>query len=217
MNPRSSISSADCTASRDVIALQFRRVLRVLRESGRRVEVGEHLAGIHEHHANVEFPQLRAPALRHAAQRKLAPVVGGPPLRAPNGRGRTDVDDVAALPLDKMLCGLPCHQHGAGDIGGEHVFEAGEIHLDERLDHAEAGVVHQNVEVIEYLEQLPVGPQDVRFLCHVRADGMGANGSAGGGQPLVVAPRNGDFGAGPGQSPGNGETDAARSAGDQRC
>jgi hypothetical protein len=129
---------------------------------------------------------------------------------------RADVDDVAALPLDKMPGGLPCHQHGAGDIGGEHLLEAGEIHLDERLEHTEAGVVHQNVEVIEYLKQLPVGPEDVRFPCHVRADGMGTNCSAGGGQPLFVASRNGDFGAGLGQSSGNGEADAARAAGDQR-
>src|SRR6202023_789391 len=114
------------------------------------------------------------PALRHPAQRKLAAVVGGALRSAANSRRRADVDDVAAPPLDKMLCGLPCHQHGAGHIGREYLFKADEIDLDERLDHADAGVVYENVKMIEYLKQFLIGPDDVRLLCHVRIDGMGA-------------------------------------------
>ena len=110
-----------------------------------------------------------------------------------------------------MLCGLPRHQHGAGHIGREHLFKAGEVHLDERLDHADTGVVHQNVEVIECLKQFLVGPKDVRLLCHVRVDGVGADRLAGGGQPLFVAARDRDLRAGLGQCLRNGETDAARS------
>ena len=115
------------------------------------------------------------------------------------------------LPLDKMLCGLPRHQHGAGNIGREYLFKAGEIHLDKRLDHAEAGVIDEDVEMIEFLKQFLIASEDVRLLCHVRVDGMGAYRLAGGGQPLFVAARYRDLRARLGQCLRNRETDAVRS------
>jgi hypothetical protein len=62
-----------------------------------------------------------------------------------------------------------------------------------------------------YLKQFRIAPKDVRLLCHVGADRMGADRLAGGGQPLFVAARYRDLRAGLGQCLRNGETDAVRS------
>src|SRR6516225_4418097 len=111
-----------------------------------------------------------------------------------------------------MLGGLPRHEHGTGHICREYPFKTGEIHLDEWLVHADACIVHQNVEMIEYLKQFLVASKDICFLAYVCEDGMGPDRRAGGDQSFLIAARYRDLRAGLDQHLRNGETDAARSS-----
>ena len=63
-------------ASDRLFAAQLRCVGFLRNPCGSR-EVGNHFAGVDQHHADVEFPQLRAPAFRDAAQSELAAVIRG--------------------------------------------------------------------------------------------------------------------------------------------
>ena len=98
------------------------------------------------------------------------------------------------------------------DVGCKHALEAGAIHFDERPDHADTGIVHEYVEVIEYSKQFRVAAENVRLLCDIRVDGMSADRIARGDQVIVVAARNRDLRPGLYQCLCDGEADASRSA-----
>src|SRR5688500_2053096 len=92
-----------------------------------------------------------------------------------------------------MLCGFTSHQHGASDIGGKHAFEAAEIHLGERLEHADTGVIDEDVEVIELAKQLLVAAKNIALLPDIGVDGVSSDRSTCGVEPLLVAAGNGDL------------------------
>ena len=69
-----------------------------------------------------------------------------------------------------MFGRLAPHEHGTGDVGGEDRFEARAVRIDQALEGAEPRVVDQDVEVSKGLENLPIGPGDIRLIGHIGAD-----------------------------------------------
>ena len=193
----------------DVFTLQLARVLRGLRKAGPTREVGEHFAGIDQENAHVVFAKLRSPALRHSAQCELARVVGGALRRAAQRCSGGNIDQVAALALLEEPGCLARHEHHSGDVSGEDGVEAGAIHVDQFLKHADAGIVDQDVQVAEFLLHLTKGPQDVGLVGDVRLYPDHAQRTCGFGQPFGVAPGDGDARARLFQYLGRGPADPA--------
>ena len=79
--------------------------------------------GSHQKDADVVLAELLPPAFGHAAQRRLAGVVGRAVRRAPVRRGRPDIHDVPAIAGNEMLGRLARHLYGSGDVGGEGALE----------------------------------------------------------------------------------------------
>src|ERR1700676_1489687 len=157
----------------DVFGPEF-GVVDLLREVGGGEEVGDHFAGVDKDDADVEFAEFGAPAFGHAAEGELAGVVGGAVGSAAETGGGGNVDDVAALAGDEVFGGFPGHEHGAGDVGGEGGFEALEIEVDEVLEDAAAGVVDQDVEFAEFLQDFAIGALYVFLVGDVGLDWMHA-------------------------------------------
>ena len=82
---------------------------------------------------------------------------------------------IAGFPLDEVLRGFARHEHHADDVGLQDRVELRAIHVNERTPLAECGVVHQNVEVAELVEELTIRPRDVVFAADVGLDRMRAN------------------------------------------
>ena len=57
-----------------------------------------------------------------------------------------------------------------GDVGGEGALEAREVEIHQFLEEAQAGVIDQNVEIAEFVQNLANGALDVGFLGHVGMD-----------------------------------------------
>ena len=71
------------------------------------------------------------------------------------------------LRLMKIFGGLARHQHRAGDIGREHRVEARAIEIHQVLEHAESGIVHQDVQIAELFVDFAIGPLHIGFLRNI--------------------------------------------------
>ena len=91
-----------------------------------------------------------------------------------------------------MLGCLAGHEHGAGDVGCEDGIEALAVHIHEVFERAQACVVDQDVEVIEFPQDFPVCSSDVVLVGGIRANGMRLQRFRRFRQPPLVASRYGD-------------------------
>ena len=104
-------------------------------------------------------PSRAAPLLK-SLHRPLGRAVGGEAGDAGEAQDRRDVDDGAARPHRRH--GVPGAEEDAVDIHRHALAPAFERDVEQRLDDADAGVVHQHVEAAEAIEDggdrgLPVG------------------------------------------------------------
>src|SRR4029077_14575759 len=74
-----------------------------------------------------------------------------------------DVNNIAALSRDEVLCGPAGHEHRARDVRRKHGFEAFTVKVNEVLEDPHPGIVHKNVEVAELLDDLAIRPLDIRL------------------------------------------------------
>ena len=153
VNPRSSISRIAFTicamsSLRSLVGLSFCVSPRLRRKAG------DDFAGIHQEHANVVLAQFLRASIRSCREARIC----WRNRRCRWARRERAVDAIfTMLPrccLTKMLGGFARHQHRAGDVGGETALEARAVEIDEVLEHAEAGVVHQDVEIAEFLRAI---------------------------------------------------------------
>ena len=115
-----------------------------------------------------------------------------------------------------MFCRTASHEHRSRDVRSEDCFEAGEVEIHKILESAEACVVDENIELAEFLQDFAIGAFDVGFLRYVRMNRMHAQGTCCVGKAALVAP--GDRHAGPAhrKGMGDGPSNAAAAAGNQR-
>ena len=154
---------------RNVFSPEFSWIF-LLRVSGCRGETRQHFAGIDQKHTDVVLAEFRAPALGHSSESEFARVIRRAVGRAPQARGGTNIDNVAAVPLDEMFRGFAGHQHGSGHIRGKDGFKTRAVHIDEFPEDARAGIIHKNVQFGECLKDFAVRPNNVGFVCNIGPD-----------------------------------------------
>ena len=96
---------------------------------------------------------------------------------------------------DEVAGGFPRHQHRPGDIGGEHALEAGQLHVHERREHAEPGIVDQHVQMPEGGQHFANRPGGIGFFRHVGLNGVRADVPRGRLEARPIAPGDRDLGA----------------------
>ena len=101
------------------------------------------------------------------------------------------------------------HQHDARDVGGKDGVEAGAIHIDQFLEHADAGIINQDIQVTQLLLDFLKSPQDIGLIGDIRLYAYHAQRAGSFSQPFRVAPRDGDARARLCQYLGRGPADAA--------
>src|SRR5579862_8454256 len=136
---------------RDVFRAKFRRVL-FLGQSGSLVKTCQDFARVDKEYPDVMLPQLRTPAFRHSAKSEFAAIVGCAFWSPAQRGGRGDVYDVSALPLHENFCGFAGHQHRSRYVCRKHSLEFLAIEIYEILEHAGAGIVHENVKIAEFFQ-----------------------------------------------------------------
>ncbi len=109
-------------------------------------------------------------------------------------------------------------QEGAVEVGLEDVLELGVAGLHHRLEHGDAGVVHELVDAAELRRHLGDAGRDLRGIAHVGVHGQHGVGAVERGhaalQRLVVDVQQGDVVAAREEPLADGQADAARASGD---
>src|SRR5207248_5645367 len=77
---------------------------------------------------------------------------------------------VTAISLNVMLIGFATYEHLSSDICGKNRIKAIAIHIDKFLENADAGIVHENVEMTESLQDFAIRADDVGFIGNIGPD-----------------------------------------------
>src|SRR5690349_20273401 len=98
-----------------------------------------------------------------------------------------------------MFCSLSSHQHCPCHVDGKYGFKAGAVHIDERLEHANAGIVNEDVEMAELSQNLAHGSLDIALTRDVRSNRCSADALCRLSEVALIPPGDGNFSAGFGE------------------
>src|SRR5438045_3346885 len=114
-----------------------------------------------------------------------------------------------------MLSGLTSHEHRASDIRGEDRIEAFAVRINETLEYSESGVVNQDVQAAEFLEDVSKRPHHVGFVGNVGTDRMNLQRTRRFGKLLLITSGDRNLRAGVDQCRGNCAADSSAPTADQ--